>query len=91
MARVTGVPVVGIERSEAQILEAARQAASDHESDLLEMREGSVEDPPLADEEWGRFDVAHARFLLEHLPDPLAVVRMMVRAVRPLRTHHGIT
>ncbi len=27
--------------------------------------------------------VAHARFLLEHVPDPVAVVREMLRAVRP--------
>src|SRR5216684_3286116 len=33
--------------------------------------------------EWGSFDVAHARFILEHVPDPGAVVRQMVRAVRP--------
>jgi SAM-dependent methyltransferase len=83
MARVTGVPVVGIERSLDQIREAERQAASDHEGHLLEMREGSVEAPPLANDEWGHYDVAHARFLLEHVPDPLAVVRTMVRAVRP--------
>ena len=38
---------------------------------------------PLRDEEWGTFDVAHARFLFEHVPDPLAVVRGMLRAVRP--------
>ena len=31
----------------------------------------------------GSFDLAHARFLLEHVPDPLAVVRTMVRSVRP--------
>jgi 2-polyprenyl-3-methyl-5-hydroxy-6-metoxy-1,4-benzoquinol methylase len=31
----------------------------------------------------GHFDVAHARFLLEHVPDPLVIVRTMVRAVRP--------
>jgi cyclopropane fatty-acyl-phospholipid synthase-like methyltransferase len=36
MARVTGVPVVGIERSRSQIQEAERQAASDDESHLLE-------------------------------------------------------
>src|SRR5262249_13664238 len=29
------------------------------------------------------FDVAHARYLLEHVADPLAVVRALVRAVRP--------
>ena len=38
---------------------------------------------PLADDEWGTFDVVHARFLLEHVTDPLAVVRSMVRAARP--------
>lgn len=83
MAQVTGVRVVGIERSPAQIQEALRQAASDAENHLLEMREGGVEAPPLKEDEWGHFDVAHARFLLEHVPDPLAVVRTMVRAVRP--------
>jgi SAM-dependent methyltransferase len=33
--------------------------------------------------EWGTFDVAHARFVLEHVPDPLRVVQAMVRAVKP--------
>jgi len=40
MARVTGVPVVGIERSRFQIQEAERQAATDDKCHLLEMREG---------------------------------------------------
>jgi SAM-dependent methyltransferase len=83
MARITGVPVLGIERSSEQIREAERQAQSDGESHLLEMREGSVDDVPLSPEEWGTFDVAHARFLLEHVPDPAGVVRSMVKAVRP--------
>jgi SAM-dependent methyltransferase len=47
------------------------------------LRHGDAVALPLRDEEWGRFDVAHARFVLEHVPDPLAVVRSMVRAVRP--------
>ena len=34
-------------------------------------------------DEWGTFDLVHARFLLEHVSDPLAVVRSMARAVRP--------
>jgi SAM-dependent methyltransferase len=42
-----------------------------------------VLDPPLSTEEWGSFDLVHTRFLLEHVPDSLAVVRMMVRAARP--------
>ena len=38
---------------------------------------------PIRDDEWGTFDVAHTRFVLEHLRDPLAAVRHMVRAVKP--------
>ena len=76
MARAAGVRLVGIERSEEQLLRAQR-----HE--LLDLRRGDVSDPPLRDREWGSFDLAHARFVLEHVRDPLAVVRHMVRAVRP--------
>jgi SAM-dependent methyltransferase len=83
MSRATGVPVLGIERSAEQIAEAMRQAAVDGETDILTMREGDVLDPPFRDDELGQFDVAHARFVLEHVPDPLQVVRNMARAVRP--------
>ncbi|MGR9294444.1 class I SAM-dependent methyltransferase [Rhizobium leguminosarum] len=83
MARVTGVPVLGLERSPKQIAEALRQAAADDETAMIEMRQGDVLDPPLRDDELGQFDVAHARFVLEHIPDPLQVVRNMARAVRP--------
>lgn len=85
MARAVGRRgrVTGIEYSREQIAEAARQASAAGEADLVEIREGDVGDPPLAAREWGTFDVAHARFILEHVPDPLRVVRQMVRAVRP--------
>jgi ubiquinone/menaquinone biosynthesis C-methylase UbiE len=76
-------PVIGIERDERQINEAKRQALAAGETHLVEFRSGDVSAPPLRDEEWGSFDLAHARFILEHVPDPLAVVRNMVRAVRP--------
>lgn len=82
MARVTGVRVVGIERSAAQIAEAERQAFQAGESRLVEFRQGDALQFPLADEEWGTFDLAHTRFLLEHLREPLPVVEAMVRAVR---------
>src|SRR5207245_3223052 len=36
----------------------------------------------LPEREWGTYDIAHARFVLEHVSDPLRVVRNMVRAVR---------
>jgi len=84
MARVAGAgQVVGIEFSAEQMAEAQRQAEAAGERDLVEWRRGDVANPPLAESEWGTFDVAHARFILEHVPDPLGVVRQMVRAVRP--------
>lgn len=83
MARAAGVRVVGIERSAEQIAEAERQAAVAGESALVEFRQGEASHFPLRDDEWGMFDVAHTRFLLEHLREPLPVVQAMVRAVRP--------
>ncbi|HEY3217351.1 MAG TPA: methyltransferase domain-containing protein [Candidatus Eisenbacteria bacterium] len=85
MARVAGrgARVVGIERSEQQLEEARRQAREAGEETLAEFRQGDVLALSLAPAEWGSFDVAHARFVLEHVSDPLAVVRAMVRAVRP--------
>src|SRR2546430_13533362 len=76
MARAAGTRLVGIERSEEQLARAERHA-------LLDLRLGDVSDPPLRDHEWGSFDLAHARFVLEPVRDPLAVVRHMDRAVRP--------
>jgi SAM-dependent methyltransferase len=83
MARVAGVRVLGIERSAEQIAEAERQAAQAGEAALSEFRQGDAFDLPLRDDEWGTFDVAHTRFLLEHLRDPLPIVQAMVRSVRP--------
>jgi len=82
MARAAQVPVLGIERSPEQIAEALRQARAAGEEGLIELRAGDVLAPPLANGEWGAFDVAHARFVLEHVPEPLTVVNAMVRAVR---------
>lgn len=76
MARAAGERLVGIEQSAEQLARAERHA-------LLDLRLGDVADPPLQPAEWGSFDVAHARFVLEHVRDPVAVVRNMVRAVRP--------
>jgi SAM-dependent methyltransferase len=74
---------VGVERDPRQIAEALRLAEAVGEGGLVELREGRAQDLPLAPGEWGTFDLAHARFLLEHVPDPLAVVKQMVKAVRP--------
>jgi SAM-dependent methyltransferase len=78
-----GGAVVAVERSPDQLTTARRLAAAAGEPGLVDFREGPAEWPPLADTEWGSFDVAHARFLLEHVPDPAVVVGQMVRAVRP--------
>lgn len=84
MARAAGPRgrVLGIERDAAQLAEAGSLAESAGEGSLVEWRSGDAAFLPLAPSEWGCFDLAHTRFLLEHVPDPLAVVRGMVRAVR---------
>jgi SAM-dependent methyltransferase len=78
-----GGAVVGVERSDEQRERALAFAVAAGEADAVDFRAGDVATPPLRADEWGSFDVAHARFVLEHVPDPLAVVRQMVRAVRP--------
>ncbi len=75
--------VIGVEGSEAQINAAQRIANADGEGELVQFRLGDVKSPPLESSEWGTFDVVHTRFLLEHVSDPLAVVKQMVRAARP--------
>jgi SAM-dependent methyltransferase len=79
----SGGAVIGVERSADQLAGARRLAARAGEDRLVEFRQGEAARLPLHDPEWGSFDVAHARYLLEHVPDPAAVVRGMVRAVRP--------
>ncbi len=85
MARAVapGGKVVGIERDPAQLAEAARQAAAASEESLVDFRPGDALALPLTTAERASFDVAHARFILEHVPDPIAVVKQMLRAVRP--------
>jgi len=83
MARAAGRAAVALERSEEQ-RERARQLAKDAgEEGLLELRAGDALSFPLGPSEWGSFDLAHTRFLLEHVPAPERVVEQMVRAVRP--------
>lgn len=83
MARQAGTRVVGVERSAEQMAEAQRLAIAAKEALLVEFRQGDAARLPLSEEEWGSFDLAHTRFVLEHLREPLPVVKQMVRAVRP--------
>lgn len=82
MARGSQRRVLGIERDPRQIEEAERQAVGEGEGGLVELRQGDATALPLRDEERGSFDLVRARFLLEHVPDPEAVVREMVQAAR---------
>jgi SAM-dependent methyltransferase len=77
-----GARVLGIERSEVQREQALRLASTSSAGDRIEFRAGDALALPLRKEEWGSFDVVHTRFLLEHVPQPLAVVQQMVRAAR---------
>jgi SAM-dependent methyltransferase len=83
LARATGERVVSVEWSAEQHGRARELAADAGEDALVDFRLGDAADPPLAAAEWGSFDLAHARFLLEHVPAPQAVVNAMARAVRP--------
>jgi SAM-dependent methyltransferase len=74
--------VVGIERDETQRAAAMQLAEEAGERDLVDFRAGDALALDLGDA-WGTFDVAHTRFLLEHLPNPQTAVNAMVRAVRP--------
>lgn len=83
MARQAGVRAVGVERDLRQIEEGLRQARAAGEEGLLEIRSGDAGMLPLREDEWGTFDIVHARFVLEHVGDPQRVVDEMARAVRP--------
>lgn len=83
MARQVRARCVGVERSEEQLRECLRLAEDAGERALVDFRQGDATRLPLAAEEWGTFDLVHTRFVLEHLRDPLAAVREMVRAAKP--------
>jgi len=83
MAAAAGTRALGIEASGTQIAEARRLTAAAGEDTWVEFRPGDAAAPPLEPGEWGGFDVVHARFVLEHVADPLAVVRAMTRAAKP--------
>jgi SAM-dependent methyltransferase len=84
MSRTLGAgEVVAVEQSPAQIARGRELAREAGEEALVDWRAGDALAPPLAPGEWGSFDVAHARFLAEHLQRPDELAAVMVRAVRP--------
>jgi ubiquinone/menaquinone biosynthesis C-methylase UbiE len=85
MARAAGAKgfAIGVERSAEQLEMGRKLAQQAGEENLVDFRQGDATSLPLRQEEWHSFDVAHTRFLLEHLPHPLEIVKSMARAVRP--------
>jgi SAM-dependent methyltransferase len=75
--------VVGVELADPVVTAARRAAQGRGLADRIEFRTGDALRLPLCDDEWGTFDIVHARFLLESLRDPGAAVAQMLRAVRP--------
>ncbi|MBL7852082.1 MAG: methyltransferase domain-containing protein [Cyclobacteriaceae bacterium] len=74
-----GTRVLGIDRDEQQLARARALTAPGE----VEFLQHDVLKAPL-DPAWqGAFDIAHARFLLEHVPDPARVVAKMAASVRP--------
>jgi SAM-dependent methyltransferase len=80
MARRCAGSALGIERSREQLDYAKQLSKPD---DRVEFREGDAYTLPLSPDERGTFDIAHARFILEHVEEPLRVVHQMVQAVKP--------
>ncbi len=85
MARSVGKngKVLGIERDENQLNQARELADESGEGNLVEFRLGNALDLPLAEKEWGTFDIVHTRFVLEHVPNPNVVVEQMLKAAKP--------
>jgi len=77
--RVAPGQVVGVDLSR-ETLAAARRDAAERGLDNLQYQEGSVYSLPFPD---GRFDVAYAHQVLQHLRDRGAALREMLRVVRP--------
>jgi SAM-dependent methyltransferase len=83
LAKAAGVRAVGVERSSEQLAASQRFAREAGEEQLVDFRQGDAGQLPLRADEWGTFDLVHTRFVLEHVRDPLQVVRQMVQATRP--------
>jgi SAM-dependent methyltransferase len=73
-----GGDVVGVDIDDVK-LRLARYEAVDAGIENVEYRRAAVDELPTD----GAFDLAYARFLLSHLPDPAAALRRMIAAVRP--------
>jgi SAM-dependent methyltransferase len=85
MGRAAGAGgyVLGIERDPEQLKSARQLAAGAGESQLVHFRRGDALRLPLEAGEWNSFDIAHSRFVLEHISRPGQVIEQMRQALRP--------
>jgi SAM-dependent methyltransferase len=74
--------IVAVERNPEQ-RDAALAGGIPGNACAIDFRLGDAFQLPLQPGEWGQFDLAHTRYLLEHVSNPLGVVEQMVKAVRP--------
>lgn len=72
---------LGIELDKEQ-LRTSLQNLEEGNKPWVEFRQGNALNLELRPEEWGSFDLAHTRFLLEHVRQPVKVVEGMAMAVR---------
>src|SRR5215510_7418156 len=72
-----GGRVVGVERDKQQFAAAQRHARDAGEAGVVEWRHGDALELPLEKREWKTFDLAHARFVLEHLRKPEQAIKQM--------------
>ena len=73
---------LGIERDKNH-LKGALQNLESANKPWVEFRQGNAENLELQHSEWGTFDIAHARFVLEHVHQPESVLLGMAKAIRP--------
>lgn len=79
-ARWPGLRVVGCDISEAQVARARHVLADDVAAGAVEVMCASATAVPLAD---ASADAGFVCWLLEHVPDPAAVMREVARVVKP--------
>ena len=75
-----GASVVGVEREPDWVRKATRHAAELGLSDRCSYQVGAAESLPFED---ASFDLVTCQTVLIHVPDPLAVVREMLRVTKP--------
>lgn len=75
--------IISVEHNPDQVEAALQLADADSHHCVIDFRIGDATQLPLEANESGHVDLAHCRFLLEHVTRPLDVVKAMVSAVKP--------